>query len=211
MGAATVGATVFPTIVKASALGLGDHVAPSDRVNIVVIGCGGQGRGDLYWCFQHKTPIQMIAACDVDDKQAASVKALADERQGNSDCRVYKDYRELLEKEKIDATILALPDHWHAMIACDVAEKKIDIYGEKPLARSIVEGRAIVNAAERNNIIWQTGSWQRSKPQFRHACELALNGRIGDVKYVEVGLPNGGQNIGNPPVKPVPEGMDWDM
>lgn len=209
--AATIGTSLFPTIVKASALGREGHVPPSDRFNMILIGCGGQGRGDLSWFFKHNTPIQMIAACDVDDNNAVLAKKMADDQHGNRDCRVYNDYRELLVKEKPDTAILALPDHWHAMIACDVADSKINIYGEKPLARSIQEGRAIVNAVTRNNIIWQMGSWQRSKPEFLHACELVINGRIGDVKYVEVGLPNGGQYIGNPEPRPIPKGFDWDM
>ena len=89
--------------------------------------------------------------------------------------------------------------------------KKIDIYGEKPLARTIAGGRAIVDAVQRNDIVWQTGSQQRSGENFHKGAELVKNGRIGKVDYVEVGLPDGGHYIGNPPVQPVPDGLDWDM
>lgn len=155
--------------------------------------------------------VRVVAVCDVDDNHLGIAKKMVDDAYGNADCRVYKDFREVLENEEADAAILALPDHWHALIACAVAGKKIDIYGEKPLDRYLAGSRAIVKAVERNNIVWQTGSQQRSIEHFHRACELVRNGRIGNVDHVEVGLPNGGQYIGNPPVQPVPEGTDWDM
>jgi len=208
--AAGAGLTFLPTIVRASALGREGNVPPSDRLTMILIGSGSQGKGNLRH-FLQSDDIQAIAVCDVDDRQSAEGKKLIDDKYGNSDCRVYKDFREILEKEKPDTALLALPDHWHAIIATAVADKKIDIYGEKPLARSITEGRAIVDAVQRNNVIWQTGSWQRSVDHFHRAAELVINGRIGKVDYVEVGLPDGGIYIGNPPVQPVPDGIDWDM
>jgi predicted dehydrogenase len=210
VGAAGVGLSLFPTIVKASALGREGNVPPSDRLTMILIGSGSQGKGNLRH-FLQSDDIQAIAVCDVDDRQSAEAKKLIDDKYGNSDCRVYKDFREILEKEKPDTALLALPDHWHAIIATAVADKKIDIYGEKPLARSIAEGRAIVDAVQRNNVIWQTGSWQRSVEHFHRAAELVINGRVGKVSYVEVGLPDGGIYIGNPPVQPVPDGVDWEM
>jgi predicted dehydrogenase len=210
VGAAGVGLSLFPTIVKASALGREGNVPPSDRLTMILIGSGSQGKGNLRH-FLQSDDIQAIAVCDVDDRQSAEAKKLIDDKYGNSDCRVYKDFREILEKEKPDTALLALPDHWHAIIATAAADKKIDIYGEKPLARSIAEGRAIVDAVQRNNVIWQTGSWQRSVEHFHRAAELVINGRVGKVSYVEVGLPDGGIYIGNPPVQPVPDGVDWEM
>ncbi|GAJ01391.1 unnamed protein product [marine sediment metagenome] len=161
--------------------------------------------------FLKKKETQFVAVCDVDEKRNNKAKQLIDQTYKNSDCRTYHDFREFLENEKLDAVSIALPDHWHAIISVAVANKGMDIYGEKPLARSIKEGRAIVDAAEQNNIIWQTGSWQRSVPNFHHACELVRNGRLGKITYVEVGLPDGGKSIGTPPVMPVPEGLDWNF
>ena len=210
VGAASIGVSLFPTIVKASALGRNGQISPSDKINVILIGCGSMGRDNLKG-FLNFDEVQAVAVCDVDENQSAIAKKMVDEKYGNTDCRVYSDFREILEKEKVDAAILALPDHWHALIAIAVANKGIDIYGEKPLARSIVEGRAIVDAAHKNNIVWQMGSWQRSAAHFHQAAELVRNGRIGKVDYVEVGLPDGGINIGNPPVMPVPKGVNWDM
>ncbi len=209
-GAASVGLSLFPTIIKASVLGREGNIPPSDRVTMILIGCGSQGGYDLS-SFLRSEEMQVIALCDVDESRLAKVKGDVDKTYGDSGCRVYADYREILEKENADTALIALPDHWHTLVSVAAANKKMDIYGEKPLARSIVESRTIVNAVQRNNIIWQTGSQQRSEENFRFACELVRNGRIGKVDYVEVGLPDGGSYIGNPPVQPVPEGVDWNM
>ena len=205
---ASAGITAFPSIIKASTLGLGTAIAPGDKKSMVLIGCGSQGRDDMGE-FLRMNDVQVVALCDVDDAQLVKAKTKVDETYGNTDCRVYKDFNELLDKETPDTAILALPDHWHAIIGCAVAHKKIDIYGEKPLARTIAGSRAIVDAAQKNGIVWQMGSWQRSVENFHRGAELAINGRIGKIDYVEVGLPDGGSYIGNPPVQAVPEGFDW--
>lgn len=206
---ATTGIGMFPTIIKASSMGLGSNLAPSDKITMILIGSGGRCNFVLE-SFLKMNDVQVIAACDVDDSQAAYTKKHVDDKYGNSDCRVYKDFREILESENADSALLALPDHWHAIIGCAVANKKIDVYGEKPLARTIAGGRAIVDAVQRNNIVWQMGSQQRSWEHFLKGAELVKNGRIGKVEYVEVGLPDGWHYYGNPPVQPVPEGLDWD-
>jgi len=208
--AASAGIGIFPAIVKASSLGLGENIAPSDKKSMIVIGCGIQGQHDMGQ-FLRMDDVKVVAVCDVDDPRSASAKNIVDNVYGNSDCRIYKDYRELLEKENADTAMLALPDHWHAIIYCAVANKKIDVYGEKPLARTIAGSRAIVNAVQKNKIVWQTGSQQRSQERFRIAAELVRNGRIGKIEYVEVGMPDGVEYAGNPPVQAIPEGLDWDM
>jgi predicted dehydrogenase len=91
--------------------------------------------------------------------------------------------------------MIAVPDHWHALIATAATARKKDIYGEKPLARTIAEQQAIVKAVQRNGIIWQTGSWQRSLPTFHKAAEIVRNGLIGNVIRVEVGLPGGNHDF----------------
>ena len=155
--------------------------------------------------------MQFVAVCDVDTKHSANAKGLVDEANKNTDCRVYGDYREFLEKEKLDAVSIALPDHWHGLIYSAAANKKLDVYGEKPLARTIYDSKAIVSAVNANKIVWQTGSWQRSLFNFRRGAELAVNGRIGKITRVEVGLPDGGKGIGTPPVIEVPAELNWEM
>ncbi|MCE5187145.1 MAG: Gfo/Idh/MocA family oxidoreductase [Planctomycetaceae bacterium] len=207
---AAAGMVAIPYIVRSSALGLGGSVAPSNRLAMAQIGCGSMGTGNLKSFLSLGNALQFVAVCDVDSQRAAETKRLIDETYGNSDCRVYKDYRELLEKEKLDVVSHAVPDHWHAAIAVACARKGIDMYGEKPLARSIKEGRAISDAVSRYGIIWQTGSWQRSRRDFHHAAELVRNGRIGKVDYIEVGLPNGSSGP-EAMIVPQPDTLDWDF
>jgi predicted dehydrogenase len=120
----------------------------------------------------------------------AMVKKVND-RYKNTDCKGYHDFRELLARTDIDTVMLALPDHWHGIVAVEAARNQKDIYGEKPLARTIVEQQAIVRAVQKNKRIWQTGSWQRSQANFHKAAEIVRNGMIGKIKHVEVGLPSG--------------------
>lgn len=205
-----MGLAAFPSIIPASALGRNGYMAPSDRIVLGAIGLGSMGTGNTR-SFLQLGDVQMVAVCDLDSNRLSAAQKLINDHYKNDDCRGYEDFRELLEKETLDAVTIATPDHWHALLAIASANKGLDIYGEKPLARSIVEGRAMVEAVEKNGRIWQTGSWQRSVPNFHRACELVINGRIGDVKYVEVGLPNGRSSIGTPPEMKVPEELNWEF
>jgi len=205
------GAVILPNIIPASVLGKGGSTPPSDRIVIGAIGVGSQGMSNMRDFLELKNAVRFVAVCDVDTLHLEKAKQLADEANKSKDCRTYGDYREFLEKEKLDAVSIALPDHWHGIIYTAAANKKLHVYGEKPICRTIHDGKTIVNAVKKNNIIWQTGSWQRSQSHFHHGAELAINGRIGKIKYIEVGLPDGGKGIGTPPVKEVPAGLNWEM
>jgi predicted dehydrogenase len=205
------GVFIFPSIVPSSALGMGGRTAPSDRVVIGAIGTGSQGMSNMNDFLELKDAVQFVAVCDVDSSRLAKAKERVDAANKNSDCRTYGDFREFLAKEKLDAVSLALPDHWHGIIYTEVVNSKLNVYGEKPICRTIKDGQTIVAAVKKNHIIWQTGSWQRSLPNFRCGAELAINGRAGKIKYIEVGLPDGGKGIGTPPVKDVPPELNWEM
>lgn len=204
------GIIAIPTVIRASALGKNGFVAANDRIVMGGIGLGGMGRGDMS-NFLKNPEVQYVAVCDVDASQREKALAMIETAYENKDARQYNDYREFLEKEKFDAIHIAVPDHWHSIPSIEAANKGLDIYGQKPLARTIKEGRAIVDAVEKNKIVWQTGSQQRSGGRFHRACELVRNGKLGEIERVEVGLPDGGHKGGNPPAIPVPEGVDWDM
>lgn len=204
---AIIGATAgFPAIVPSSVFGA---TAPSNRITIGGIGVGSMGMGNLKG-FLNAGGTQLLAVCDVDKKHRANAKKTIDDKYGNKDCAEYNDYRELLARDDIDAVFHALPDHWHGIACVAAANAGKDIYGQKPLARTIKEGRAIVDAVERNGVIWQTGSQQRSDSRFRMACELVRNGRLGKILYAEARLPNGSGG-GSPAPTPVPKGFDYDM
>jgi predicted dehydrogenase len=209
--ALVAGAVVLPQIIPSSAFGRTGRIAPSDRIVIGAIGTGSQGMANMRDFLDLKNAVQFVAVCDVDAGRLAKAKEEVDKANKNSDCRQYEDFRELLEKEKLDAVSLALPDHWHGIIYTETVNKKFNIYGEKPICRTINDGKTIVKAVKNNNIIWQTGSWQRSQPHFHRGAELAINGRAGKIKRIEVGLPDGGKGIGTPPVMEVPAGLNWDM
>jgi predicted dehydrogenase len=207
---AIAGTMVLPNIIPSSAMGMNGMVPPSDRIVMGSIGVGSQGNSNLRDFLNFKE-VQYVAMCDLDSGHLEKTSAMVAKKTGKDDCRKYKDYREFLEKEKLDAVCISVPDHWHSLTYIAAANKKIDIYGEKPLARSIGEGQQIVKAVEKNKIIWQTGSWQRSLPNFRKGAELVFNGRLGKVDHVEVGLPNAVKLIGMPAVLPVPVELDWDF
>ena len=207
---AVAGAIVLPHIIPSSAMGMNGVVPPSDRIVMGSIGVGSQGSSNLRDFLDFKE-VQYVAMCDLDSSHLEKASAMVGKKTGNTDCRKYKDYREFLEKEKLDAVCISVPDHWHSIAYISAANKKIDIYGEKPLSRSIGEGQQIVKAVQKNKIVWQTGSWQRSVANFHKGAELVFNGRIGKVDHVEVGLPNGTKLIGMPPVIAVPPELDWDF
>jgi len=209
--AAVAGAIVLPQIIPSTALGMGGKLPPSDRIVFGLIGTGSQGMSDLRDFHRLDNQVQFVALCDVDSNRLSTAKETVDKAYKNQDCRTYGDYRELLEKETLDAMLIAIPDHWHGIIYSSVANKKINVYGEKPICRTIKDGQTIVSAVKNNGITWQTGSWQRSQAHFHRGSELVRNGRVGKIKYIEVGLPDGGRGIGTPPVKEVPAELNWDM
>ncbi len=202
-------ALAFPTIIPASARGADGNVAPSNRIVMGGIGTGSMGMGDLR-AFVNHPAVQMVGVCDVDRDHLDRARKAVDAKYKNQDCAAYTDFRELIGRGDLDAVFTSLPDHWHAIPAIAAAQAGIDIFGQKPFARSIREGRAMCDAVQRYARVWQTGSQQRSDNRFRHACELVRNGRIGKVTRVEVGM-GGSRVIPMSPVAPVPEQLDWDL
>ena len=210
---AVIGGIVFPSIIPSSVLGRGNGLAPSEKITIGCVGMGGMGRENMK-TFLNEPDSHVLAVCDVDANHLLEAKREVDEFYGNSDCAAYKDFRELIAREDIDVISLATPDHWHAIVAITAAKAGKDIYGEKPISHSLLEGRAMCDAVERYGRIWQTGSWQRSQANFRFACGLVINGRIGKVQTIEAGLPEGhdyhGRGNGETATAP-PKELDYDF
>lgn len=179
-----------PAIIPASALGLNGAVAPSDRVTLATIGVGWMGGGHVDE-FLKCTGVQYVALADLDDHHLTENKAKIDSFYGNQDCAAYHAFEEVLARRDIDAVSIAVPDHWHGIVATLAARAGKDIYCEKPIAHNFNEGLKMVQTAQKFGRIWQTGSWQRSKENFRQGCELVRNGAIGKVHTIEVGLPGG--------------------
>jgi len=134
---------------------------------------------------------------------------------GFSGCKVYEDFREMIAREDLDAVVVNTPDHWHCAVAVHAARHGLHIYGQKPLALTVGEGRRIADEVKANGIVWQTGSQQRSSVYFRMACEFVRNGRLGKVSSIKVGIPGGHTNWSklaarDKPEK-VPEGVNYDL
>ena len=207
--AVTAASAAFPYFVPSSALGKAGTVAPSNRIVMGAIGVGSMGTGDMKG-FLRRDQVRMVAVCDVDKSHSSRAKGIVDQKYGNKDCATYPDYRELISRGDLDAVCIATPDHWHAVIAVAAAGAGLHIHAQKPLARTISEGRAICDAVKRYGVVWQTGSQQRSGGSFHRACELVRNGRIGKVHKAEVGLPDG-HGTGIMPLLDLPKSLDWDF
>ena len=204
----------LPLVIPASVWGQGATPAPSNRIALAAIGVGWMGTSNLE-SFLAEPDCQVVAVCDVDHFHAEAARELVNRHYGNRSCAVFYDFRQLLALPGLDAVSLALPDHWHAIPAIQAARAGLDIYGEKPLAHSIAEGRAICEAVRRYARIWQTGSWQRSVEHFRRAAEIVLNGRLGKVQRIEVGLPAGHTDFagtaGQERTGPPPPQLDYEF
>lgn len=215
--AATAGAIIVPTIIPSHVMG---KMAPSNRIHIGQIGFGRIAKThDLPETLKNQVAMG-VAVADVDIKRAQMGKKWIEdfqtEKSGKKnyfDVAVYQDYREMLEDKNIDAVIISTPDHWHAQPAIDAALAGKDIYLQKPASLTIAEGRQVSDTVNRTGVIFQQGSQQRGTvpwPQFHRACELVRNGRIGEIKRIEIGLPG---DPGGPEelVMPIPENLDYDM
>ena len=231
----TAAVTAAVTIVPRYVLGARGRTAPSEKLNVAVIGVGGQGRHNTNALLQ-EADVQVCAICDVTEQADYSrfyyggvagrgpVKKLIDDnyksKPATADyppCAVYIDFREMLEKEKgIDAVLIATPDHTHAIAAMAAIERGKHVYCEKPLAHSIYETRMVTEAARKAGVATQMGNHGHSSETIRLTCEWIWDGAIGDIREVHAwshtGLDWGGFRMRRPDeTQPIPAGMDWDL
>ena len=212
---AGLAAVAAPYIVPGSALGEATRRAPSERIGLGIIGLKKMGRAHVSSLLRYGE-VQIVAVCDVDTEAREAAKRRVEEyycaRQTSGryrGCAAYNEYEKLLARDDVGAVVIATPEHWHAIMAIAAARAGKDVYCEKPLSLTIREARAMVSAARRYGIVFQTGSQQRSSRRFRHACELVRNGRLGDVHTVNVGVgpPSGEVYL---PAQPIPQGLDYE-
>ncbi|MEO6914542.1 MAG: Gfo/Idh/MocA family oxidoreductase [Chitinophagaceae bacterium] len=218
-----VGGTIalgFPTIVPASVFG---KYAPSNLINVASIGCGRISTTHDMTMIARYAGARIVAVCDLDKDRAdsgpAAVKAnylkaaqFNGGLKGDWNIKVHYDYRELLKDKSIDAVHISLPDHQHAIVGVHAVNAGKDVYLQKPASLTIEEGRILSNAVKKTGRILQMGSQQRGLdpwPQFKKACELVINGRIGKIKTIEVGLP-GDPGGGDPTKMAVPANLNYD-
>ncbi|MBC7534932.1 MAG: Gfo/Idh/MocA family oxidoreductase [Ferruginibacter sp.] len=195
-------------IVPRHVLGRG-FVAPSDKLNIAGIGIGGKGEGDLVE-FAKSPNVNIVALCDVDDRQAKN------SRQRYPKAPYYKDYREMLNKEakNIDAVSVSTPDHTHAVAALAAMQMSKHVYVQKPLTHDIYEARILTEAARKYKVVTQMGNQGASQEGVRIMQDWYNAGLIGDATtiYCWTNRPSWPQGFGKPTVKDeVPKELDWKL
>jgi myo-inositol 2-dehydrogenase/D-chiro-inositol 1-dehydrogenase len=210
----SAGLAVLPNIMPRSLFAAD---APSKRINVALIGCGREGRADVENTMGHSLA-RIVAVCDLDSKRVANVQQVIEDyykNQGETNVSVksYHDYHELLARPDLDAVIVAVPDHQHALVASTAAIAGKHLYVQKPLTYSIAESIALRTVVRAKKVILQAGSQQRSEhpfSAFRPASEAARNGRLGKLTKIEIGIGLDKPSGKTPAAMPVPANLDYE-
>lgn len=203
----------LPQVIPGSVLGLNGAVAPSERIVLGAIGIGNRGSYDL-GCFLQEPDVQFVAICDVKENRRLEVKKRADSKYGNSDCSMYRDLRDLLARNDIDAVLIATGPNWHALAAIMAANAGKDVYCEKPCTKNIAQSLALAETYRRTGRVFQAGTQRRSLPNFMFAIELARRGKLGKLKTLYAhpgGLDPAMSGWAEPQQEPDKEKIDWDL
>ncbi|MBN2130758.1 MAG: Gfo/Idh/MocA family oxidoreductase [Sedimentisphaerales bacterium] len=205
VGACAVG---LPYFVPSRVMGNAGITPPSEKIVMGCIGVGSMGGGHLRG-FSAQEDVRVAAVCDLRRAFREKAKQHVDGRYGDTSCATYHDFRELLARGDIDAVCVATPDHWHALVGIEAARNGKDMYLEKPADVHVSAAKALREAVTRYGVVFQFGTQQRSGRDFRFACELARNRRIGKLKTIVVGsVP--GATLANQPLQPQPDPQDFD-
>lgn len=209
-------AAAAPTLASAAAIGRGGHTAPSERINVAVIGCGKMANDFHLPTLLSFKDVQIVAVCEVDASRLEHAKQRVVSTYAGSDraraCDTYVDFREALARKDIDAVCIATPEHWHAEPIIEACKAGKDVYCEKPMTLTLAESKRCIEAVRKHKRVMQAGSQQRSNVfgQFREACEYLRSGRIGDIKTVTVGV-GGPSKWCDLPEEAMEPGLDWKL
>jgi hypothetical protein len=213
-GTMAASAVALPYFIPATALGRGGAVAPSERIVMGGIGLGGRGSYDLSVMLT-MPDVQWVAVCDVLKERREAAKKLVDGNQGNKDCAVYGDLRQLLaERTEVDAVLIATGDRWHALASVLAMRAGKDVYCEKPACLTMAQGQMVVETARRYGRVYQTGAQRLSEPNHVFAIEMARTGRLGPVHTVYADCRwRDGLRHDWLPAEPEPskDELDWDL
>jgi myo-inositol 2-dehydrogenase/D-chiro-inositol 1-dehydrogenase len=206
-----------PLIVPARVLGLEGTVSPGNRITIGFIGTGRQTIHANIPGFLHEDDAQAVAVCDVDSWRMEQARTLIEDHYARNEssgkfkgCATFRDWRELVARKDIDAVMIATPDHWHVIMAVAAAKAGKDVACEKPLTRSIAEGRKLVDVIARHKTVFRTDSEYRSRKYYFRAAQLVRNGKIGKLQRVITATPTD-PTLAQQPDMPVPPELDYDM
>jgi len=198
---------IVPTLSGTLATGC----APSDRINVGLIGCNGMGFSDLN-SFLKNPQVECLALCDIDQNVLSKRTAEVEKLRGKKPAHLYKDWRNLIDNKDIDVVIVGTPDHWHCLQMVAACEAGKDVYCEKPIGRTIEECNLMVKAAQKYKRVVQVGQWQRSDPHWQDAVNFIQSGQLGKIRLVRVFSYQGWcPSIPVQPDEAVPAGVDYDM
>ncbi len=207
-----------PQIVPATVFGAAGKEAPGNRLSIGMIGMGRQATYANIQPFLISADTQVVAVCDVDAWRLEKAQKLVEEHYGRQKssgsfkgCAAYRDFRDLLARKDIDAVMISTPDHWHVPMSIAAIKAGKDVSCEKPLTRSIREGRLLSDLVKREKRIFRTDSEFRSISEFRRACELVRNGKIGKLQTIRTGVPATDVALPQQPDMPVPKELNYDL
>lgn len=176
---------------------------------IALVGCGWWGGNILHYAME-TGDVEVVGLCDVDRRHLKEKEKQVKEGTGDTPA-LYGDYRRLLEEQEPDIVICATPDHWHPLVTIDAVEAGAHVYVEKPVSHTIKEGRAMVEAARRNNRKVQVGTHRRVSPHNKWAIKFMQDGKMGDIGMVRIFVHSSGHGWQSAPNQEPPEELDWDM
>jgi predicted dehydrogenase len=188
------------------------NTAPSKRINLLMLGTGRQALQVNLPTLLGMPEVRVVGVCDVDRKRAEAARKKVDLHYGGKDCRLFTDWREALEMNGLDAVMNSTPDHWHVITSLAAIEKGLHVSCEKPLTRYLAEGRVLADAVKRKGVVFRTDTECRSHGYMTLVANLALNGYLGNIRRIEVGVPKEmGTGFGKAEPMPVPENLDYEM
>lgn len=200
-----------PWLIPARALGRDGTIPPSNRITLGAIGIGPRG-GYVLRAMLGEADVQFVAICDVRADRREGVKSLADSRYRNKDCAMYRDMRELLARQDIDAVLIATGDRWHTMASITALKAGKDVYSEKPCGITIAQCQALADTVHRYGRVFQAGTQRRSVPSFQRAIQLARSGKLGKLHTLHASIYRPRVTYDWLPAEPEParDVIDWD-
>jgi predicted dehydrogenase len=198
-----------PLILPSSLFGKN---APSNRVNLALIGCGGRTEILVDHNFATFDDVRIVAAVDPFKHRRDNMAEKLNKRYGQKVCKPFRNFRDIINRDDIDGIIIATPDHWHVPIALVAAQAGKDMYVEKPLSVAMEWSWRLREICKNSDLIFQYGTQQRSMVSARRAIELVRNNYVGEIKRVDVWSPYLEEELdGDATEKPIPEGFDYDL
>jgi predicted dehydrogenase len=187
------------------------RISPNDKIRMAAIGINGMGWSNVNSMLKNNPDVTCVALCDV-DQNVLNKRAGELEKNYKMKAILYEDYRKVLDNKDVDVVIIGTPDHWHCLIAVDSCIAGKDVYVEKPIANSIAECRAMVEAQQKYQRVIQVGQWQRSNSHFKSALEFLKSGKLGKIRMVKTWAYQGWMpSVPKVPDGTAPAGVNYDM